>query len=58
MNKPSEAIHFLQQASETGFPCYPQFDRDKNLNNLRKDPRFVTFLAAQKKQWEHFKSIV
>jgi tetratricopeptide (TPR) repeat protein len=57
MNKPTEAIHFLEQAAETGFPCYPQFERDKNLNNLRKDPRFVTFLANQKQQWEHYKSL-
>ena len=58
MNKPTEAIQFLEQAAETGFPCYPQFDRDKNLNNIRKDPRFVNFLASQKERWEHFKSLV
>jgi tetratricopeptide (TPR) repeat protein len=57
MNKPTEAIQFLEQAAETGFHCYPQFERDKNLKSLRKDPRFVTFLANEKQQWEHYKSL-
>jgi len=57
MNRPSEAIHWLEVAAETGFPCYPLFERDDNLNNLRKDPRFVKFLETQRQQWEHFKSI-
>ena len=57
MNRPSEAIHWLEVAAETGFPCYPLFERDDNLNNLRKDPRFVKFVETQRQQWEHFKSI-
>jgi tetratricopeptide (TPR) repeat protein len=57
MNKQSEALHYLDVAAATGFPCYLQFERDQNLNNLRKDPRFVDFLATQKQQWEHYKSM-
>ncbi|MFL6467888.1 MAG: tetratricopeptide repeat protein, partial [Pyrinomonadaceae bacterium] len=58
MDKRNEAIHWLEVAAETGFPCYPLFERDNNLNNLRKDPRFVNFLETQRQQWEHFRSIV
>jgi hypothetical protein len=57
MNKRSDAIHWLEVAAETGFPCYSLFERDDSLNNLRKDPRFVTFLETQRQQWEHYKSI-
>jgi TolB-like protein/DNA-binding winged helix-turn-helix (wHTH) protein/Tfp pilus assembly protein PilF len=58
MDKRNEAIHWLEVAAETGFPCYPLFERDGNLDNLRKDPGFINFLESQKQQWEHYKSIV
>ena len=54
MNEPALALKYLQQAADHGFPCYPLFERDPNLNNLRKDPAFVEFMSRQKKQWEHF----
>ena len=42
MNKPEQAIKWLEVAAEDGFPCYPLFERDTNLDNLRQDPRFVS----------------
>lgn len=57
MNKRGEAIHWLEVAAETGFPCYPAFENEPNLNNLRNDPRFVAFLAKVRKQWEFNRSI-
>ena len=58
MNKPEQAIKWLEVAAEDGFPCYPLFERDTNLNNLRQDARFATFLAKQKQQWEYYKTIL
>ena len=58
MNKPEAAIKWLEAAADDGFPCYPLFEGDANLKNLRQDVRFVTFLAKQKQQWEHYKSIL
>ena len=55
MNQPEPAVRFLQKAAEEGFPCYPMFERDPNLNNLRSDAHFVQFLADLKKQWEYFR---
>jgi protein kinase/serine/threonine-protein kinase len=52
MNKVEQAMKWLETTANDGFPCYPMFERDMNLNNLRKDPRFVTFLAKLKQQWE------
>jgi len=57
MNKPEQAIKWLEVAAE-GFPCYPLFEKDANLDNLRKDPRFVAFLAKQKQQWESYRTIL
>jgi tetratricopeptide (TPR) repeat protein len=56
MNKPEPAVKWLQAAVEGGFPCYPLFERDPNLNNLRQDPRFVALMSAVKDQWEHYQA--
>ncbi len=58
MNKPEQAIKWLEVTADDGFPCYPLFERDTNLNNLRQDAGFVTFLAKQRQQWEHYKTIL
>ena len=56
MHKDGLAIQWLQTAAGEGFPCYPVFARDPNLANLRNDPRFLQFMADQKKQWEYYKT--
>ncbi len=58
MNKPAEAMKWLEVAAEDGFPCYPLFEKDPNLNNLRQDARFVRFLAKVRQQWESYKTIL
>ena len=58
MNQPEQALKWLDAAADDGFPCYPLFEKDPNLNNLRQDPRFTVFLEKQKQQWEHYKSIL
>ncbi|MDQ3667467.1 MAG: hypothetical protein M3410_12990, partial [Acidobacteriota bacterium] len=54
LNKPEQAIKWLQVAADDGFPSYPVFENDPNLNNLRKDERFITFMAKLKQQWERY----
>ena len=54
LNKPEQAIKWLQVAADDGFPCYPLFEKDANLNSLRKDERFLVFMAKLKQQWEHY----
>jgi TolB-like protein len=56
MNKPKEAAYWLQQAAENGFPCYPLFEQDSNLDPIRQDPRFIAFMAKLKAQWEQYKA--
>jgi hypothetical protein len=46
-----------EQAASDGFPCYPLFERDANLNSLRQDPRYVALLARLRRQWEYYKTI-
>jgi tetratricopeptide (TPR) repeat protein/predicted Ser/Thr protein kinase len=56
MNRPDEAMRWLQVTADEGFPNYPLFEGDTQLTNLKKDPRFIAFMAQQKKQWELFSS--
>ena len=39
LNKPAKAVQWLQAAADDGFPCYPWFQIDANLDSLRKDER-------------------
>lgn len=55
LNRPESALHYLKIAADDGFPCYPLFEHDSNLDHLRNDPGFLSFLREQKKQWEYFR---
>ena len=54
MNRPEPAMKWLQVTAEEGFPCYPLFEGDANLDSLRKDASFITFMANLKQQWERY----
>jgi len=56
LNKPEDAIKWLEAAAEDGFPCYPFFENDPNLNNLREAARFIAFMTKLKAQWERYKA--
>ena len=58
MREPQQAMKWLEAASEEGFPCYPLFEKDANLDNLRQDARFAMFMAQQRQQWEYHSSIL
>lgn len=51
MDKPEQAVKWLDFASMDGFPCYPLFETDPNLSKLRQDPRFVEFMTKLRHQW-------
>jgi eukaryotic-like serine/threonine-protein kinase len=52
LKQPEQAVDWLAKAAETGFPCYPWFERDPLLDPLRKDRRFQQFMAQLKESWE------
>src|SRR5713226_501055 len=56
LNKAEPAMKWLRMAADDGFPCYPLFERDPNLNNLRRDQRFIAFMAKLKEQWERYQA--
>ena len=54
LNKPEQAVQWLQTAADDGFPCYPLFANDSNLKGLRGDERFIAFMAKLKQQWDRY----
>ena len=54
LNKPDEAVKWLTVAADDGFPCYPYFDNDRTLDNIRQDPAFVAFMTKLKAQFEKY----
>ncbi len=52
LGQPQRAMYWLRQATEGGWPCYPYFTRDPNLDPIRNDPEFVAFMKQLKAQWE------
>ncbi|MGD9561797.1 MAG: winged helix-turn-helix domain-containing protein [Pyrinomonadaceae bacterium] len=56
MKRPDEAVKWLEYAADSGFPNYPYFEIDPNLQNLKEDPGFLDFMARLRKRWEQFKA--
>jgi len=56
LHRPDSAVQWLRTTAEGGLPCYPLFERDPFLDNIRSDPGFVAFLREQKAQWERFRA--
>jgi DNA-binding winged helix-turn-helix (wHTH) protein/thioredoxin-like negative regulator of GroEL len=54
MNQVEQAVKWLDCAALDGFPCYPLFQSDPNLANLRQDDRFNKFMAGLREQWLDF----
>jgi len=58
LQEPDEAVNWIETAADDGFPCYPCFARDPNLDSLREYSRFVDLMSLLHKQWTHFKQMV
>ena len=56
LGRPAEAADWLAKAIETGFPCYPWFERDPLLARVRKDPRGSQLLVKLRESWEATKA--
>src|SRR6267378_4304696 len=50
MRRAKEAVDWLREAAETGFPCYPLFASDANLDPIRADPIFQGFMVDLQKR--------
>jgi tetratricopeptide (TPR) repeat protein len=51
MGNRRDALYWLRKTVEDRLAPYPVFERDPNLNNLRDDPDFKTWLGEMKALW-------
>jgi len=56
LHQPDSAVQWLRRVADDGMPCYPLFEHDPFLDNIRADPGFVAFLREQKAQWERYRA--
>jgi hypothetical protein len=54
MNRPKDAVRYLQMAADDGLPDYPLFEKDANLDRIRQSPEFTRFMADLKPQYDHY----
>ena len=57
MDEPDSAMKWLAYTAENGYPNLTWFERDPNLDKLRKDPRFIEFLENLRPRFEWFKAL-
>ena len=58
LSEPEQAVYWLDYAAMDGFPCYPLFEDDPNLANIRDHARFVEFMTKLKHEWLGFQVTV
>ena len=52
----AEALRWLRYTAANGFPCYPLFANDRNLDPIRSNAGFAAFLEEQRTRWEGYRS--
>ena len=57
MTEKQEAVEWLDKAAETGFPNYPLFSSDPNLENLKGYFEYEELLTKLKEKWKYFKTL-
>ena len=50
MHRVDDAVQWLREASDTGFPCYSLFERDPTLTAIRREPQFERFMGEMAKR--------
>jgi hypothetical protein len=57
LHEPDEAVQWLKATADDGFPCFPYFAKDPNLDSLRAHPRFVALLSTLERQSDRFNKV-
>jgi pentatricopeptide repeat protein len=52
------ALEWLREAAESGFPCYPLFEREPCFEPLHRDSRWSPFMAEIKQNWERYRKLI
>ena len=52
----TEAVKWLQTTADSGYPCYPRFERDTYFDRIRQTPEFIQFMDRLKTEWDTYRS--
>jgi tetratricopeptide (TPR) repeat protein len=56
MGNSAESLRWLRFTAANGYPCYPLFAGDRNLDSLRSYAPFITFLEGLQARWEGYRA--
>ena len=56
MGRSEEAVKWLRETVDTGFPSYTLFQRDRFLDPIRKTPEFSEFMEQMRTRFEHYRT--
>jgi TolB-like protein/Flp pilus assembly protein TadD len=51
------ALDWIREANQSGFACYPLFDRDPNLSAVRSHPRWGATMSEYRQAWETYRKL-
>lgn len=54
--KSADAVRWLQTTADSGYPCYPRFEKDTYFDRIRQTPEFVQFMSKMKSEWGTYSS--
>jgi len=57
MGRSDEALKWLRETEQTGFPDYPLFKRDRFLDPIRKSPEFIEFMEQMRIRSEQYRTV-
>ena len=57
MGETDKAISWLKLASESGLTCFPLFNNDSNLENLKGITEFELFMKELRSKWEYYNTL-
>ena len=56
MNKTDKSVEWFEKATGDGLNCFPMFEKDPSLDNVRNDSRFREIMGIERKKWEYYRS--
>ena len=52
LDEPADAVKWLRNAADNGFPCYPYFEMNPNFQNVKNDAEFISLMAEIRRSWQ------
>ena len=57
LQMPEQALEWLRETAESGFPCFPLFDQDPGLSQVRQRPGWAPLRTELERNWLRYKAL-